>query len=309
MGTVTMGPLIRTILDPSDSVAALTRAKGDTTVAVCLPARDEADTIGGIVRSVRTLVDAGLVDDLVVIDDHSTDATAERAAAEGARVVRAADVRPDPGGNGKGRALWRSLHETDADLVLWCDADIRNFDVHFVTRLLAPLLTDPDIQFVKGFYRRPTGESGQGGGRVTELTARPAIALLHPRIADVIQPLSGEYGGRRSLLERLPFVAGYGVELGLLIDIVDRVGTDAIAQVDLGTRLHRNRSLADLGPQATTILQVALRRVDPALVPVTVVLDRPEHGPIEVSAEELPPLLDVASYRYGPASRTTPRRS
>ncbi|MCU0272046.1 MAG: hypothetical protein MUE34_02325 [Acidimicrobiales bacterium] len=282
--------MIRTILDPSDSVAALVRAKGDTTVAVCLPARDEADTIGAIVRSIRTLVDAGLVDDLVVIDDHSTDATAERAASEGARVVRAADVRPDLG------------------LVLWCDADIRNFDVHFVTRLLAPLLTDPDVQFVKGFYRRPGGESGQGGGRVTELTARPAIALLHPRLADVIQPLSGEYGGRRTLLERLPFVAGYGVELGLLIDIVDRVGTDAIAQVDLGTRLHRNRPLADLGPQATTILQVALRRVDPALVPVTVVLDRPEHGPVEVSAEELPPLLDVASYRHGPASRTTPRR-
>lgn len=299
-----MEALIRTTYHDTYGPEELLEAKGDTTVAVCLPARDEAATVGAIVRTIRThLVEAhALVDDLVVVDDHSTDATAARAAAEGARVVDASRVLPERGGGGKGRALWRSLFATDADVVIWCDADIRNFDPHFVTGLLGPLLTDPTISFVKGFYRRPGGEAGETGGRVTELTARPAIALLHPQISHIVQPLSGEYGGRRELLEQLPFMAGYGVDLGLLIDVVRTVGVAGLAQVDLGTRIHRNRPIEELGVQATEVLQVALRKVDPRLAPLAATLVRPGRAPVEVAGEELPPLVTLPSYRSPAAS-------
>ena len=143
---------------------------------------------------------------------------------------------------------------------MWCDSDILDFGPHFVVGLLGPLLARPDIQFVKGFYDRPVGGRAHGGGRVTELMARPVIAALFPHLSSIVQPLSGEYAGRRALLERLPFVQGYGVDLGLLVDIADLEGTEAIAQVDLGLRRHRNRSLDELGPQALAVLQTALDR-------------------------------------------------
>ncbi len=275
------------------------KARAGHVVSVCLPARDEASTVGAIVDELRrTLVEGcGLVDEILVMDDHSTDRTAEVAADAGARVVAVDDVLPELGpGAGKGEALWKSVAAASGDLIVWCDADITDFGPRFVVGLVGPLLQRGDIGFVKGFYDRPVAGSAHGGGRVTELVARPAIATMFPHLASIVQPLSGEYAGRRSLLERLPFVQGYGVDLGLLIDIADLEGTEVIAQVDLGTRRHRNRPLEELGPQALAVLQTALRRSGAAAGgPATLV--RPDLEPVQVSTGERPALVDVAAYQ------------
>ncbi|MEX2293029.1 MAG: glucosyl-3-phosphoglycerate synthase [Acidimicrobiales bacterium] len=268
-------------------------------VSVCLPARDEEVTVGAIVETiVSTLVErTGLVDEVLVIDDHSLDATAKVAEAAGARVVAVDDVLPDlNSGEGKGEALWKSVAAADGDLIVWCDADITDFGPRFIVGLVGPLLARPDIGFVKGFYDRPLDGSAHGGGRVTELVARPTIAALFPHLSSIVQPLAGEYAGRRSLLERLPFVQGYGVDLGLLIDIAELEGTEVIAQVDLGTRRHRNRTLDELSPQALAVLQTALGRAGQDFdAPATLV--RPDLEPIEVSIGERPPLVEVPAYR------------
>jgi len=295
-------PIIRTFHheDFAASTMAEQKARQDHIVSVCLPARDEAATVGTNVELLRrTLVErTGLVDEILVIDDHSTDRTAAIAASAGARVVRVDDVLPDLGpGEGKGEALWKSVAAADGDLIVWCDADITDFGPRFVVGLVGPLLARPDIGFVKGFYDRPVDGSPHGGGRVTELVARPAIAALFPHLASIVQPLAGEYAGRRSLLERLPFVQGYGVDLGLLVDIAELEGTEAIAQVDLGTRRHRNRPLDELGPQALAVLQTALRRAGTGLGELPVTLARPDLDPVEVGTGERPPLVEVAAYR------------
>jgi glucosyl-3-phosphoglycerate synthase len=276
------------------------KARDGHRVSVCLPARDEASTVGTIVTDLRTrlLERVGLVDEILVVDDHSSDRTAQVAADAGATVVAVADVLPELGpGEGKGEALWKSVAACDGDLIVWCDADITDFGPRFVVGLLGPLLTNPDVEFVKGYYDRPTDTGAHGGGRVTELTARPVISLLFPHLASIVQPLAGEYAGRRDLLERLPFVQGYGVDLGLLIDIAELEGTGVLAQVDLGTRRHRNRTLDELGPQALAVLQTALRRADRAVGHATATLVRPDLEPVEVRADERPPLVDVPSYR------------
>lgn len=293
--------MFRTYRHSDFDAAALADAKArhGTAVSVCLPARDEAATVGAIVTQLhRALVEGpGLVDEVVVMDDHSTDGTARVAADAGARVLSVDEVLPELGpGEGKGEALYKSVAAARGDLIAWCDADIRDFAPHFVVGLLGPLLTRPDISFVKGFYDRPVEGSPHGGGRVTELMARPVIASLFPHLSSIVQPLSGEYAGRRSLLERLPFVQGYGVDLGLLIDIADLEGTESIAQVDLGLRKHRNRSLEDLGPQALAVLQTALgRAADGPGSDATLV--RPDLEPVEVRADERPALVDVSGYR------------
>src|SRR5262249_44181680 len=250
---------------PGVDVAALVDAKlaTGTTISVCLPARNEEATVGQIVATVRrNLVEhAPLVDEVVVIDDGSTDATAEAASWEGARVLPVDTILPElPPGSGKGNALWMSLYACDGDILCWLDADVRNFGPHFVTRLVEPLLCDRSIGFVKGHYRRPLHGEATGGGRVTELMARPVISSLFPHLSGFVQPLAGEYAGRRTLLETVPFVEGWGVEIGLLIDLVANFGIDAIAQVDLDVREHRNRPLDELGPQAMAILVTGLRR-------------------------------------------------
>lgn len=275
------------------------KARHGHVVSVCLPARDEAATVGQNVELLRhTLVESvGLVDEILVIDDHSTDRTAEIAAEAGARVVRVDDVLPELGpGEGKGEALWKSVAAAEGDLIVWCDADILDFGPRFVVGLLGPLLARADIGFVKGFYDRPVAGSAHGGGRVTELMARPVIATLFPHLSSIVQPLSGEYAGRRSLLERLPFVQGYGVDLGLMIDIAESEGTEAIAQVDLGTRRHRNRPLDELGPQALAVLQTALGRSSVGLDHAATLV-RPDLEPIEVGIGERPALADVSAYR------------
>ena len=292
-----LGPAeIRTHHHSEFPLELLASAKGSTTVSVCLPARNEEATVGHIVDVLADeLLEPGIIDELVVIDDHSEDSTASEAAAAGARVVRSADVLPRYGeGHGKGEVLWKSLLETEGDILLWCDADLSEFDHRLVSGLLGPLLCDPSVDFVKGFYERPESDGG-GGGRVTELVARPLISLLFPELAGIIQPLSGEYGGRRELLEQLPFVEGYGVEMGMLIDLSRRFGTDSIAQVDLEIRHHRNRTLAELGPQAAAITQTVLRRVDRDLVPATAALHR-NGSTVSLEAAERPPMLEVAEY-------------
>jgi glucosyl-3-phosphoglycerate synthase len=277
-------------------LSELVEAKGDQVVSVCIPAHDEAGTVGEVVRKLRRhLVErVPLIDEVLVIDDHSSDRTAEVAAEAGARVVLAADILPQvAGGNGKGEALWRSLHVAQGDIVVWCDADITDFGSRFVIGLLGPLLLRPEVGFVKGFYERPM-DTGDTGGRTTELMARPLLATLFPHLASIKQPLSGEYAGRRSLLEQLPFVRGYGVDLAMLIDVAEVAGTGAIAQSDLGTRRHRNRQLDQLGPQALVVLQAALNRAgvqaaDPA------VLVRPGRDPLPMAFGELPPLAALVA--------------
>jgi glucosyl-3-phosphoglycerate synthase len=237
-----------------------------------------------------------------VIDDGSTDATAEAASWEGARVLAVDEILPDlPRGSGKGNALWMSLYACEGDVVCWLDADVRNFGPHFVTRLLAPLLTDPAVGFVKGYYRRPLHGEATGGGRVTELMARPVISSLFPHLAGFVQPLAGEYAGRRALLETVPFVEGWGVEIGLLIDLVANFGIDAIAQVDLDVREHRNRPLDELGPQAMAILVTGLRRagvpVDKRLAELVRYDDEQHQERVAVEIRERPPMISVPAYR------------
>jgi glucosyl-3-phosphoglycerate synthase len=292
-------PMIRTYRAGEFDAHRLTEIKNGQRISVCLPARDEEDTVGPIVEAIRSaLVErVELVDELLVIDDHSSDRTADRASAAGAEVIDASRVLPAYGsGHGKGEALWKSLYACSGDLVVWCDADVRRFDPSFVTGLVGPLLTTPGVEFVKGFYDRPLEGQPTGGGRVTELVARPVIALLFPELAPIVQPLAGEYAGRRSLLERLPFVQGYGVDIALLIDAVAAVGAEHLAQVDLGVRHHRNRGLDELAPQAMAVLQAALHRADPRLVDQVAMLRRPGVEGVEVDCIERPPLIDVPEY-------------
>ena len=209
------------------TAADLVTLKGGTTISVCVPAKNEAATIAGIVQAIRTplVLEHPLVDEIVVVDDRSTDGTGALAAAAGATVVSTcaplADVVP---GTGKGEALWRGLAASTGELVVFCDADITDFDARFVLGLVGPLLTDPSVQFVKGFYERPDTHAPGTGGRTTELVARPLLSLLFPSLTGVVQPLSGEYAARRAVLEQVPFVQGYGVDLGLLIDVQARWG-------------------------------------------------------------------------------------
>jgi glucosyl-3-phosphoglycerate synthase len=237
-------------------------------VSVVIPALNEAATIGPIVGAVRQeLVERiPLVDELMVVDSNSTDGTAERATEAGALVIQDREVRADlEPMYGKGEAMWKSLLVSRGDLVAWLDADIRNFHPRFVYGVLGPLLLDPAVGYVKGFYERPVMDgdrlTGLGGGRVTELMARPLLNMFWPHLGGVVQPLSGEYAGRRSLLEQIPFFTGYGVEIGMLIDVADKFGLDAIAQVDLERRVHRNRNLADLSRMSFAVLQTAMRRL------------------------------------------------
>jgi glucosyl-3-phosphoglycerate synthase len=299
-------PAVRTFSHRDFAVDRLVEAKGDRRISLCLPARNEAPTIGPIVSTVRRhlMRKQPLIDDIVVVDDGSTDGTPARAAGAGARVVSAADIAPELGpGSGKGNAMWKSLLVTEGEFVVWCDADVRNFRPCFVTGLLGPLLLEDGIQFSKGFYERPLdGVRGQGG-RVTELVARPLISLFFPHLAMFAQPLAGEYAGRRDLLEQVPFVQGYGVDLGLLIDVVERVGIAALAQVDLGVRVHRNRSLDELGPQATAVVHTALSRAGLAAHPDSLpVLTRPWREPEIVEVRERPPVAQLPAAAQQAAS-------
>lgn len=237
------------------SALAAAKAAAGVRVSVCVPARNEAATVAGVVAP---LVDAAqgpepLVDEVIVVDDCSTDATGTIAAALGARVVRR-HLRP-----GKGAAMARGLRAATGDIVVFADADVRNFGLHFVADLIEPLLHDPTIVMVKGTYER-AGNGGAGGGRVTELLARPLLRRLVPDLAFVRQPLAGEVAVRRRALDGLALEPGYGVEIGMLIDVARRFGAGAVTQVDLGERVHRNRPLDQLAGQADEVLAAVLAR-------------------------------------------------
>jgi glucosyl-3-phosphoglycerate synthase len=287
------------------------------TVSVVLPALDEERTVGAIVAAIREafVERLSLVDELVVVDSGSTDRTASVAAAAGARVVHVDDVLPAHGHvPGKGEALWKSLFVTDGDLVVFLDSDVQSFDPVFVVGLLGPLLTDPSVGYVKGLYDRPVstaeGMMPAGGGRVTELLARPLLGALWPHLAGFVQPLCGEYAGRRALLERVPFVSHYGVELGLLVDLAELAGVHALAQVDLGSRRHHHQSDAALGRMAGQVLQAALARCPSLPVPgdqlVQFVRTGAEFEAVawDVGVVQRPPMLSVPEYRARRGSRT-----
>ena len=245
-------------------IGELKRERG-LRVSVCLPALNEQTTIGDICTSIRSeLIERiGLVDELVVVDSGSEDDTVAVARAAGADVHCGADVLPERGHVlGKGEALWKSLAVSNGDLICWCDSDIRNFDPSFLIGLLTPLLIDDDIKMTKGFYRRPLDGDPTGGGRVTELVVRPLLHLLYPQLTGLIQPLSGEYALRREVANELPFFTHYAVDLGLLIDFVERHGLSALAQVDLGIRLHRNQDTLSLGKMSHQIMRGVLHRLD-----------------------------------------------
>jgi glucosyl-3-phosphoglycerate synthase len=249
-------------------VAQLVAAKAGQRISVVIPARDEAPTIGGIVAAIRRALinDVPLVDELVVIDSDSTDDTAATAAAAGAVVQPAGSIRPELGHHpGKGEALWKSQFVASGDLLVFIDADLTEWGPHFVTGLLGPLLTAPDVLLVKGFYDRMlddgSGRPSLQGGRVTELVARPLLSLYWPALTDVVQPLAGEWAIRRSTFAALPVPIGYGVEMSTLLDVCRDHGLAAIAQVDLGARGHSHQSVHDLALMAGEILAVALRRI------------------------------------------------
>jgi glucosyl-3-phosphoglycerate synthase len=289
----------------------LVRHKGDTTISVVLPALDEEPTVGDIVTGVRRLADhAGLVDEVIVIDSGSEDRTAKVAAEAGATVYHCDEILPEHGSHpGKGEVLWKALMVATGDLIVYIDADLTDFRSYFVTGLLGPLLTEPDVTLVKAFYDRPLLDvSAGGGGRVTELMARPLINTYFPELAGVVQPLAGEYAARRSLLETLPFAAGYGVETGLLLDTVLDAGLDAVAQVDLGQRTHGHQDTAALGRMAATILHTVLERVHPgdprsgSLTQFTRVDGAITAVDHDVLGPQRPPMITIPEY----ADRPTP---
>jgi glucosyl-3-phosphoglycerate synthase len=246
--------------------AARLAAERTATVSVCLPARDEAGTIGAILQQLAPLAELGVLDQIVVVDG-SSDGTPEIARSLGAEVHDEEELMPELGPVlGKGDAMWRALRVLNGDVVCYLDADSEQFGAHFVCGLLGPLLCEQGISFVKGFYRRPfrVGDVTlpEGGGRVTELTARPLLNMFYPELAAVEQPLAGEVAARRELLEQLPFVSGYGVDVALLLDAYQAIGLEALAQVDLDVRQNAHQPLRDLGPMAYAVLQAVASRLE-----------------------------------------------
>ncbi|MFL5955281.1 MAG: glucosyl-3-phosphoglycerate synthase [Gaiellaceae bacterium] len=291
------------------------KEKQGVSVSLVLPTLNEAETIGPIVRrAVREMMGrVPLLDEILVIDSDSSDETRQIAEAEGARVVGHPEVLSRYGSfKGKGEALWKSLYETTGDIVVWADTDVRNWHPRFVYGTLGPLLHEPRLQYVKGYYQRPIVEAGVlkegGGGRVTELVARPLINLFYPELSGLIQPLSGEYAGRRALLESIPFFTGYAVEIGHLIDVAERVGIEGLGQVDLERRVHRNQELEGLSRMSFVILQAVMKRLEErrkarlfAEMGSTMKLPRSGRGRlslevIELADQERPPMVRIPEY-------------
>ncbi len=277
------------------------RAERVESVSVCVPAREEAATIAGVVAPLMALREAGVVDQVVVLDDDSRDGTGAIAAALGAEVVRPAALLPGFGPVlGKGDAMWRALTVLTGELVCFVDADSEDFGAHFATGLLGPLICVPGVSFVKGFYRRPFKSAADrvtptGGGRVTELTARPLLAAFYPELAEVRQPLAGEFAARRELLEQMAFCTGYAVEMGLLLDVYAASASGgrygAIAQVDLDSRQNRHQSIDDLAPMAAAVLAAVTSRLrrDGRLAP--------GDAGAELELLERPPLAELRALR------------
>ena len=268
----------------SSYTAARIAAERGLSVSVCLPARECAGTVGEIVQALAGLRGAGAIDEIVVIDAGSADGTAGVAERAGATVHQEDELMPSHGPVlGKGDAMWRSLPVLSGELICFLDADTESFSAHFATGLLGPLICERGVSFVKAYYRRPLSDGAgaadsagvdgtgtdsagavarEGGGRVNHLTARPALGLFYPQLAEVRQPLAGEVAGRRELFERLPFTTGYGIEIAMLIDVWQAIGLNGIAQVDLDEHRNRHQPLAALEPMAATVLATIARRLE-----------------------------------------------
>ena len=305
-------------------LVALKERQGITISAV-LPTLNEAATIGPIVRQARReLVERyALVDELVVIDSESDDDTRRIAAEEGARVVVHSDVLPSYGSyRGKGEALWKSLYATSGDLICWSDTDIIDWHPRFLYGTLGPLLQEPRIGYVKAYYQRPIVEGGQlkegGGGRVTELVARPLINMFFPELSGYIQPLAGEYAGRRVHLEQIPFFTGYAVEIGHLIDLAERLDLAGLGQVDLEVRIHRNQELEGLSRMSFVILQAVMKRLEERrrvrlFAELGSSMKLPRSGPnrlslevIELADQERPRMIRIPEYAERRAAVAAP---
>ncbi len=298
-----------------EALLALKEKQG-VTIGLALPALNEEATVGNVIRTIKgALMDAvPLLDQIVLIDSNSTDNTVAIAESLGVPTYKHPEILPEVGScRGKGEALWKSLYVLNTDIIAWIDTDITNIHPRFVYGLLGPLLKRANVQYVKGFYQRPikVGEQLQafGGGRVTELVARPLLNLFYPELSGIVQPLSGEYAGRRSALERVPFFSGYGVETGLLIDLHEQHGLEGIAQVDLEQRVHHNQPLVGLSKMSFAIHQVFISRLerryslellDKANRSMKLIVHEPERFSLdiaEISDVERPPMLEVPAYR------------
>ncbi|MEJ2709735.1 MAG: glucosyl-3-phosphoglycerate synthase [Anaerolineales bacterium] len=298
-----------------DRLVALKEKQG-VTISLGLPALNEQETVGKVIRTLKSALmeQVPLLDEVVLIDSGSVDYTREIAADLGIDVYIHQEILPEYGAfHGKGEALWKSLHVLKGDLIAWVDTDIKNIHPRFVYGILGPLLRVPHIQYVKGFYRRPLIKGDKiiagGGGRVTELTARPFINMFYPELSGLIQPLSGEYAGRRSALESIPFFTGYGVETGMLIDLENKFGLSGIAQVDLLERIHHNQPLPNLSRMSFLIMQVVLKRLGERhqvhlLEEANLTMNLIRYGmkhyflePEEIRENERPPMLKIPEYR------------
>ncbi|MBI5876121.1 MAG: glucosyl-3-phosphoglycerate synthase [Chloroflexi bacterium] len=285
------------------------------TISLGLPALNEAKTVGHVIQTVQTLMHPHrLLDEIVLIDSNSTDKTVEIAQQLGVPVYRHPEILPRLGAyTGKGEALWKSLHVLKGDLIAWIDTDIVNINPRFVYGILGPLIRHPHLMYIKGFYHRPLRVGGRlearGGGRVTELVARPLLNLFYPELSGIVQPLAGEYAGRRAALAGVPFFTGYGVETGLLIDILQRHGLHAIGQVDLEERIHGNQSLRALSQMAFAIIQVIMQRVSDSrqialldAMNTSLKLIRHEQQRMRLEIQEIrdherPPISSIEEYR------------
>jgi glucosyl-3-phosphoglycerate synthase len=292
------------------------KEKQGLTISLGLPTLNEEKTIGNVVRMMRQrfMRDFSLLDEIVVIDSNSTDRTVAIAEHLGVPVVKHPEVLTRYGSwAGKGEALWDSLYVLSGDLIAWIDTDIINIHPRFVYGILGPLIREPRLMYVKGFYQRPlrlgSKLQARGGGRVTELVARPLFNLFYPELSGFVQPLAGEYAGRRRALEQVPFFVGYGVETGLLIDLWTRFGLQAMGQVDLEERVHRNQSLSALSKMAFEITQVFMQRVGESReVEIVNPLNRSmkliqyetdafELQVADVQIRERPPIITIPEYR------------
>lgn len=291
------------------------KEKQGVTISLALPALNEEATVGKVITTVQNALmkDVPLLDEIVLMDSDSTDRTREIAEELGVPVhIHQETLSQYDARRGKGEALWKSLYCTRGDIIVWIDTDIVNISPHFVYGLVGPLLLKPELNFIKGFYRRPlkVGNKMQAGsgGRVTELTARPLLNLFYPELSGIIQPLSGEYGGRRSALEQLPFFSGYGVEIGLLIDMFEKFGLRSIGQVDLQERIHHNQPLESLSKMSFAIIQAVIRKLEKRydqniLENVNTTMKLIRYGQErffldvdEVAERERPPMIEIPEY-------------
>ena len=290
------------------------KKKKNLTISLCFPTLNEAQTIGGILDIVKkSIYEPGLVDEVVVIDSNSMDRTVSVVRSAGFKVLQHREILTEYGSfKGKGDALWKSLAVLKGDIIIWCDSDIMNFKPRFIYGILGPLLIDDRISYVKGFYRRPLkierSYFKSEGGRVTELLVRPLLNLFYPALSKVFQPLSGEYAGRREILESIPFSTGYGVEVGLLIEVYEKFGLEAIAQVNLQRRVHRNQPISALSKMSFVILQTIIEKLKKYKKiklnsDINKIYNQIEYinkeyiiTPLKLEEMERPPMLEIKEY-------------